>query len=166
MIIVMTQLFMTSDTKRTKRLQRDWKGKWTRYIHDLHLCEDCELNVFEMREYYMIHDMVWGSVVRQEHQHILLCIGCIEARLGRTLTPADFTFCGVNVCANKKSMRLLDRMGNKLDVPLTESELLEELSCYIQIYPHMNLAKTLEKNRGLTYREMIDANGFQLNHVV
>jgi hypothetical protein len=57
-------------------------------------------------------------------------------------------------------------MGNKLDVPLTESELLEELTWRIQIYPHMNLTKTLEKNRGLTYREMIDVSGMQLNHVV
>ena len=56
------------------------------------VCHGCELNVLEAGEFYMVYDHVWpldpgGGV---------LCIGCIEAHIGRQLNPDDFTACWAN----------------------------------------------------------------------
>jgi hypothetical protein len=40
-------------------------------------------------EYYAVHDAIWAEAGMKENGGYL-CIGCLEARLGRTLTPADF----------------------------------------------------------------------------
>jgi hypothetical protein len=62
-------------------------------------CADCGVGTWTIGEYYMVHDEVWeqawagrrkawhGKVPGQE----ILCIGCLEARIGRTLTYGDFT---------------------------------------------------------------------------
>jgi hypothetical protein len=50
-------------------------------------CRDCAANVVETGEYYMVHDHVWPV----EKYGGVLCIGCLEARLGRTLAREDFT---------------------------------------------------------------------------
>lgn len=38
-------------------------------------------------EYYAVHDAIWAEAGVGDGY---LCIGCLESRLGRTLTPADF----------------------------------------------------------------------------
>jgi len=53
------------------------------------LCLDCEQDTQEMREYYMVQDDLWKTV--NPDVDGMLCVGCLETRLGRTLTPADFT---------------------------------------------------------------------------
>ena len=60
-------------------------------------------------EYYMVTDEVWalGGAGRG-----FLCIGCLEARIGRRLTAADFTGAPCNwLPLFPKSDRILDRMG-------------------------------------------------------
>lgn len=86
----------------------------------------------------MIHDTVWTSVA--EKKNTLLCVGCIETRLGRMLTPDDFMFCMLNLIPG--SARLRDRIGNKYDVPLTDAEYMQVTGMYPM---HTN---------GLTYRDM------------
>ena len=67
-------------------------------------CADCGVGTDTIREYYMVHDRIWeqawagrrkpyhGKVPGQE----ILCIGCLEARLGRRLTRSDFTNVPIN----------------------------------------------------------------------
>jgi hypothetical protein len=55
-------------------------------------CADCDIDVAELGEHFMVHDEVW-PIGKRDGQ---LCIGCIETRIGRQLTPADFTDCRMN----------------------------------------------------------------------
>ena len=55
----------------------------------------------------MVTDAIWNKVVGRKG---MLCIGCLEARLGRTLISTDFTACPLNLESNGKSPRLNDRL--------------------------------------------------------
>lgn len=57
-------------------------------------CKDCKCNTWT--EYYMVHDHVW-RVAAFKTPTILLCISCLENRLDRELTAADFTDCPLNI---------------------------------------------------------------------
>lgn len=55
------------------------------------LCLDCGENTFENNEdYYMLRNRLWRRLVPREERHGMLCLACVEGRLGRPLTPADF----------------------------------------------------------------------------
>lgn len=66
------------------------------------LCADCGNDTTPSKrghrnagrhEWYMVHDDVWVSAGMERPSESgggFLCIGCLEERLGRTLTPADF----------------------------------------------------------------------------
>lgn len=41
-------------------------------------------------EYYMLHYKLWEEAVAKPDRGRMLCIGCVETRLGRKLTKADF----------------------------------------------------------------------------
>lgn len=74
-------------------------------------CIDCDVSTFHNHEYYMVHDHIWLSVVERIDSG-MLCIGCLEGRLGRRLTPADFTDAPVNAPEFfRQSSRLADRLG-------------------------------------------------------
>lgn len=61
----------------------------------LFICDDCGVNTSEIHEYYMVHDDIWRSVAGDSLEG-MLCIGCLEDRLGRRLTAEDFTDCILN----------------------------------------------------------------------
>lgn len=64
-----------------------------------------------MREYYFVHTELWLSVV--DSNKGMLCVGCLESRLGRELTSADFTGAYINrPDIFEHSMRLLSRLTN------------------------------------------------------
>lgn len=44
-------------------------------------------------EYYMVHDHIWDTAGAD---HGYLCIGCLENRMARRLTAADFTDAPIN----------------------------------------------------------------------
>jgi hypothetical protein len=78
-------------------------------------CLDCNAETsFTERgkndEYYMVHNHLWlkanpGGAGK-------LCVGCLERRLGRRLTPGDFTDCSLNNFPHG-SKRLISRLtGN------------------------------------------------------
>lgn len=74
------------------------------------LCLDCGQDTGKMGEYYFICTSLWLSVVGSKKG--MLCIGCLEARLGRELTAADFTGAYINqpgypIC---RSARLTSRL--------------------------------------------------------
>jgi hypothetical protein len=68
-------------------------------------CVDCDTNTNAIDEYYMVHDVVWPL-----DGNGMLCIGCLEARIGRRLKPADFTGAAINHDDYERSARLASRL--------------------------------------------------------
>lgn len=53
-------------------------------------CLDCQIDTVKRGEFYSVCDDVWeASGVRGYGQ--MLCITCLESRLGRQLVPSDFS---------------------------------------------------------------------------
>jgi hypothetical protein len=79
------------------------KRKW--------LCVDCDEHT--KYEHYFVNNEVWFKEARMSEEG-MLCVGCLETRINRILTPQDFTDAHIN---NPKlysmSNRLLSRIrGN------------------------------------------------------
>jgi hypothetical protein len=77
-------------------------------------CFGCGRNCMDLDERFMVHNALWNA----HGVEGMLCVGCFEKRLGRRLTPKDFTECdGNNFDGDEKgwlkSPRLLNRMGRK-----------------------------------------------------
>jgi hypothetical protein len=75
-------------------------------------CEDCGESTAD--EYYMVQDALWDAHGVGQG---MLCIGCLEARLGRRLRAADFTDCLANTSTDanvSRSRRLRHRLGRWL----------------------------------------------------
>jgi hypothetical protein len=60
-------------------------------------------------EYYIVYNDVWAAAEAPMGPRGFLCIGCLEARLGRELTPEDFPICDLNRPGG--SRRLDSRLG-------------------------------------------------------
>ena len=97
-----------------------------RDLHDRHRCVDCEVDTSAIGEYYMVKDEVWGQAWgagrRKSWRELfgpdILCIGCLEQQLGRTLTPRDFTDAPINKDRDSMSARLRDRLRNRTLFPV------------------------------------------------
>lgn len=74
------------------------------------ICVDCSVDTCASEEYYMVHDPLWAGAGMDPHGG-MLCIGCLEARLGRQLTPADFPDYPINRDFFGYSPRLQQRLG-------------------------------------------------------
>jgi hypothetical protein len=74
-----------------------------------HRCARCRVDVAAIGETFIVHDEVWLGVMPSRQG--LLCVGCLEALLGRDLAPADFTECMSNVLGAAGSPRLRHRLG-------------------------------------------------------
>lgn len=70
-------------------------------------CSDCGEDTW--MEYYMIRNPLW-KLITTHNPARLLCIGCVEHRLGRKLTKLDFTSAPVNNLDMGHSDRLLNRL--------------------------------------------------------
>ncbi len=77
------------------------------------VCVDCGQHTSLLNEYYRVHDEVWGEA-RTDEAESMLCIGCLETRIGRQLTPSDFSDAPINYPGFQKavSARLADRLGH------------------------------------------------------
>jgi hypothetical protein len=73
------------------------------------LCLDCKVDTSRASEYYMLVDSTWYLVHTSERG--MLCIGCVEDRLGRQLVRSDFNDSYLNWGQFPKSHRLANRMG-------------------------------------------------------
>lgn len=75
-------------------------------------CKGCGISTFNY-EYYMVHSHIWNKANRLNRRG-MLCIGCLERRLGRMLTASDFTDCPLNKKPkwHKCSERLLSRRAS------------------------------------------------------
>ena len=54
-------------------------------------CEDCGECTNCIGEYYMVEDEVWYSAITARNKPDMLCIGCLETRIGELLTKDDFS---------------------------------------------------------------------------
>jgi hypothetical protein len=70
---------------------------------DVH-CLDCGVDTIKAGEHYMVRDEAWPIGGLEG----MLCIGCLERRIGRRLVPADFTYCVLN-CRGRGSVCLQSR---------------------------------------------------------
>lgn len=73
------------------------------------VCLDCRRDtVYDLNEYYHVHDDVWKQSGVGRHAG-MLCIGCLEKRIGRQLNYRDFGDVPIN--AYPASDRLSQRRG-------------------------------------------------------
>ena len=77
-------------------------------------CHDCEVEILGEKnvEMYHVRAEIWTEAGLPDNE--FLCIACLELRLQRQLTRADFSEFPVNIKpAPHTSQRLLDRLGVK-----------------------------------------------------
>ncbi len=74
------------------------------------LCLDCGHDTGKMKEFYFVQTEVWLAAVGSING--MLCVGCLEQRLGRHLTALDFTPASINnpYHGPGKSSRLMNRL--------------------------------------------------------
>ncbi len=54
------------------------------------LCLDCSKDTSLSNEYYGVHNHLWRRAVDRSQRHGMLCLLCLESRLGRSLRLQDF----------------------------------------------------------------------------
>ncbi|WP_109394627.1 MULTISPECIES: hypothetical protein [Mycobacteroides] len=87
--------------------------RWELFVCDWR-CLGCGLDMSTVDEYYMLKDDVWAQVNPAIDGN--LCIACVEERLGRTLTAADFTDSPINTSTGKRrTRRLADRLSSGIN---------------------------------------------------
>lgn len=75
-------------------------------------CMDCGKDTQQIGEYYMLHNQVWYTIAAKTCGRGMLCLGCVESRLGRPLVSADFKRgVPINEGFFPRSDRFLDRIG-------------------------------------------------------
>lgn len=76
-------------------------------------CVDCGVDCLAINEYYMVTDGCWKRA-KMTPRGGMLCIGCLEDRLGKKLTSRNFTDCPLNwrnICIPQHgSSRLISRL--------------------------------------------------------
>jgi hypothetical protein len=74
-------------------------------------CLDCRVDTVAIDEWYRVRNEVWAAANPSEHG--MLCIGCLEARLGRRLSRRDFMKCYLNDdVTSPRSARLTNRLSD------------------------------------------------------
>lgn len=72
-------------------------------------CLDCSVDCGKIGEHYMLADDVWFSIAESDRG--MLCVGCLEGRLGRRLVSSDFNDSYVNQSNfGVRSARLTERL--------------------------------------------------------
>jgi hypothetical protein len=76
------------------------------------LCADCGVDTGKLGEFYFVNTSLWLSAMRSLKG--MLCVGCLEGRIGRRLSSSDFTKATINLPRFiPKSARLMERMESK-----------------------------------------------------
>jgi hypothetical protein len=76
------------------------------------ICIDCGIDTIAINEHYMVTKVCWRTSGMKPDGGGL-CIGCLEARIGRELRPRDFSICPLNYPFHRKSDRLRKRLGSR-----------------------------------------------------
>ena len=123
-------------------------------------CVDCGVCTIRLGEDYMVYYDVWQQA-GMSTEGGMLCIGCLEDRLGRRLTACDFTDAPVNNFKFPKSKRLRARLTHRnngqgpntpqvLHVQVTRQEQKAYLGCTTELLQgRISAEKALEKARAL-----------------
>jgi hypothetical protein len=75
-------------------------------------CVDCGINTLDSKEYYMVSNSVWLETKLKTDEG-MLCISCLESRIGRNLTSKDFPDLPINTqIFFPKSSLFLSRIQN------------------------------------------------------
>jgi hypothetical protein len=74
------------------------------------MCLDCHEDTGKMREHYFVKTEVWMKVHHSVYG--MLCVGCLENRLGRSLCANDFTDAHIN---NPRLYPMSDRLRSRLN---------------------------------------------------
>lgn len=82
-------------------------------------CQDCEVDVNLIGEWYWVQPAVWAQAGPCARGY--LCIGCLETRIGRTLTSQDFTDDDANRSTEKPWTRRSARFTERLAARPTTS---------------------------------------------
>jgi hypothetical protein len=61
----------------------------------------------------MLHDDIWRRLVRRPSRRGMLCLDCVERRLGRALHSGDFA----NVPVNRNQTRKCPALARRLETP-------------------------------------------------
>jgi hypothetical protein len=77
-------------------------------------CWDCAACTLCTNEYYMVDDDLWYSATDEQDTptDVMLCIGCLENRLGSQLVASDFPDIPINRGVFPYSTRLQSRLTN------------------------------------------------------
>jgi hypothetical protein len=75
------------------------------------LCMDCTNDTYESEEFYMLWNRVWRSINYKIEG--MLCLVCVEKRLGRELTGNDFSKAPINQRQAKICPALASRLLRK-----------------------------------------------------
>lgn len=81
---------------------------------NMFICMDCKTDTLAIHEYYMLNYKIWDKI--HSSRTGMLCIGCAENRLGRTLQHDDFTDAPINLGIFPRSARFLNRIGLTTDL--------------------------------------------------
>lgn len=74
-------------------------------------CFSCGINTLHNDEYYMLTNEIWKEITTRKTVRQMLCIGCVEEKLSRQLTPADFAEVPLNYMPEfPRSERLQNRL--------------------------------------------------------
>ncbi len=76
-------------------------------------CVDCKVDTLSIGEFYTVSNYIWWKYgVRKKYK--MLCIGCLESRMGRRLVSDDFPYYPINTPSlSNKSVRLVIRISDK-----------------------------------------------------
>lgn len=84
-------------------------------------CDDCTLDVTPFDEdgrpiegaweWYLVRDEIWKAASGNREPPRILCVHCLEQRIGRRLIPGDFADLPINAPGVLDSERLRDRLG-------------------------------------------------------
>lgn len=72
-------------------------------------CLGCRIDTGKAHEHYFVKTEVW--LLAHSSIRGMLCVGCLEDRIGRTLTKDDFTDAHIN---NPRLYPMSDRLRSRL----------------------------------------------------
>ena len=74
------------------------------------MCLDCKIDTGKAHEHYFVHTSLWLRAVGSKTG--MLCVGCLEGRIGRRLEGSDFSTAHIN---NPKLYPMSDRLRNRIN---------------------------------------------------
>jgi hypothetical protein len=121
-------------------------------------CADCGIGTITAGEWFMVHNHVWEqawagrrkSWQRRVPGQEILCIGCLERRIGRTLTRHDITHASSPI-----SDRLRDRLTTQTNAPIG-AKLTEGQNDGMDELTLLAVAEAIKAEAGVTHHRIVD----------